>query len=129
MAESDCTGSGAQGKQSLLSEQEMLGCDSGEHSADAHFYPCCLLIAVLIAPWIPVGPVVFNQKRVGAKRKWLGRQAIWVIQDFTMYKFRSMVQNADPSVHEAYIREFVEGRARASAESGGENSSSLTIPA
>ena len=80
--------------------------------------PLFLLIAVLITLDSP-GPVVFNQKRVGAKRKRLGRQAIWVIQDFTMYKFRSMIQNADSSVHEAYIRDFVEGRARPSSESGG----------
>jgi lipopolysaccharide/colanic/teichoic acid biosynthesis glycosyltransferase len=80
--------------------------------------PLLVLIAILIRLDSP-GPVVFTQKRVGAKRQRLGRQAIWVIQDFTMYKFRSMVQNADSSVHEAYIREFVEGRAQASAESGG----------
>jgi len=81
-------------------------------------FPLLLLIAFLI--WLDSpGPVLFTQKRVGAKRNCLGRQAIWVIQDFTMYKFRSMVQNADSSVHEAYIRDFVEGRARASAESGG----------
>lgn len=80
--------------------------------------PLLLVVALLIALDSP-GPVLFNQKRVGAKRTWLGRQAVWMIQDFTMYKFRSMVQNADSSVHEAYIREFVEGRAQASAESGG----------
>ena len=80
--------------------------------------PLLLLITVLIMLDSP-GPVVFTQKRVGAKRQRLGRQAIWVIQDFTMYKFRSMIENADPSVHEAYIREFVEGRAQATAESGG----------
>src|SRR3984893_17517176 len=79
--------------------------------------PLFLLITVLIMLDSP-GPVVFTQKHVGAKRQRLGRQAIWVIRDFTMYKFRSMTQNADSSVHEAYIREFVEGRAQASAENG-----------
>lgn len=81
-------------------------------------FPLLLLIAVLIRLDSP-GPAVFTQKRVGTKRQWLGRQAIWVIQEFTMYKFRSMVQNADSSVHEAYIRDFVEGHARPSLESGG----------
>lgn len=80
--------------------------------------PLLLLIAVLI--WLDSpGTAIFTQRRVGAKRQWLGRQSIWVIQDFTLYKFRSMVKNADSSVHEAYIRDFVEGRAQASAESGG----------
>jgi lipopolysaccharide/colanic/teichoic acid biosynthesis glycosyltransferase len=77
-----------------------------------------VLIAVLIKLDSP-GPVIFTQERVGAKRQWLGRQAIWIIRNFTMYKFRSMVQNADSSVHEAYIRDFVEGRAQASPENGG----------
>ena len=80
--------------------------------------PLFLLITVLIMLDSP-GPVVFTQKRVGAKRQRLGRQAIWMIRDFTMYKFRSMTQNADSSVHEAYIREFVEGRAQATAATGG----------
>jgi lipopolysaccharide/colanic/teichoic acid biosynthesis glycosyltransferase len=75
--------------------------------------PLILVIAVLIKLDSP-GPIFFAQERVGAKRQWLGRQAVWIIQNFTMYKFRSMVQNADSSVHEAYIREFVEGRARPS---------------
>jgi lipopolysaccharide/colanic/teichoic acid biosynthesis glycosyltransferase len=80
--------------------------------------PLLLLITALIMLDSP-GAVVFTQKRVGAKRERLGRQAIWVIQDFTIYKFRSMIENADPSAHEAYIREFVEGRAQPTAESGG----------
>jgi len=79
-------------------------------------FPLILLIAVLIRLDSP-GPVLFTQERVGAKRQWLGRQAIWIIRNFTMYKFRSMVQGADSSVHEAYIREFVEGRARPSSGS------------
>src|SRR5207245_9279319 len=81
-------------------------------------FPLFLLISVLIKLDSP-GPVLFTQERVGAKRQWLGRQAIWIIRNFTMYKFRSMVQNADPSVHEAYIRDFVEGRARPASETGG----------
>ena len=80
--------------------------------------PLLLLIAFLIKLDSP-GPVFFTQERVGAKRQWLGRQAIWIIRNFTMYKFRSMVQNADSSVHEAYIRDFVEGRVVPTSESGG----------
>src|SRR5207248_4538722 len=48
-----------------------------------------------------------------------GGRAFWLVQNFTMYKFRSMVENADSSVHEAYIRDFVEGRAHPSLENGG----------
>jgi lipopolysaccharide/colanic/teichoic acid biosynthesis glycosyltransferase len=81
-------------------------------------FPLILLIAVLIKLDSP-GPVFFTQERVGAKRQWLGRQAIWIIRNFTMYKFRSMVQHADSSMHEEYIRDFVEGRVSPSPENGG----------
>jgi exopolysaccharide production protein ExoY len=81
-------------------------------------FPLMLLIAVLIK-LDSSGPVFFTQKRVGAKRQWLGRQTIWILRNFTMYKFRSMVKNADSSVHETYIRDFVEGRASRSTESSG----------
>jgi lipopolysaccharide/colanic/teichoic acid biosynthesis glycosyltransferase len=77
--------------------------------------PLLLVIAVLIKLDSP-GPIFFTQERVGAKRQLLGRQAIWSIQNFTMYKFRSMVRNADSSVHESFIRDFVEGRHRPMCE-------------
>jgi lipopolysaccharide/colanic/teichoic acid biosynthesis glycosyltransferase len=80
--------------------------------------PLIVLIIVLIK-LDSKGPAIFAQERVGAKRQWMGRQAIWIVQNFTIYKFRSMVQNADSSLHEAYIRDFVEGRAQASPETGG----------
>ena len=80
--------------------------------------PLLLLIAVLIK-LDSRGPVFFTQERVGSQREWLGRQAIWIVRNFTIYKFRSMVQNADSSVHEAYIRDFVGGQAHPSSENGG----------
>ena len=80
--------------------------------------PLLLLIAILIKLDSP-GPVIFTQERVGSERQWLGRTSLWVIRNFRMFKFRSMYQDADPAVHEAYIRDFVEGRARPSEESGG----------
>ncbi len=80
--------------------------------------PLILVIAILIS-LDSAGPIFFTQERVGARRQSMGRQAIWMIRNFTMYKFRSMVQNADSSVHEAYIKDFVEGRAQATPENGG----------
>jgi lipopolysaccharide/colanic/teichoic acid biosynthesis glycosyltransferase len=79
--------------------------------------PLLLLIALLIK-FDSEGPVFFTQERVGVKRQPLGRHAIWVIQNFSIYKFRSMTRNADNSLHEKYIRDFVEGRAKAAEESG-----------
>jgi lipopolysaccharide/colanic/teichoic acid biosynthesis glycosyltransferase len=80
--------------------------------------PALLLIALLIKLDSP-GPVIFRQERVGAQRQKLGRRAVWSARNFTFYKFRSMVQNADSSAHEAYIRDFVSGSARVSEQSGG----------
>jgi lipopolysaccharide/colanic/teichoic acid biosynthesis glycosyltransferase len=65
------------------------------------------------------GPVFFTHERVGAKRERGNRQAVWVVKNFGMHKFRSMFKNADSRVHEAYIRDFVEGRVHPSEESGG----------
>lgn len=79
--------------------------------------PVFLLIALLIK-MDSDGPVIFKQERVGAKRKWLGRQAIWIIQNFCVYKFRSMVPDADPALHETYIRDFVEGHATPDSNGG-----------
>jgi lipopolysaccharide/colanic/teichoic acid biosynthesis glycosyltransferase len=80
--------------------------------------PLLLLIALLVKLDSP-GPVIFTQERVGARRQRYGRLRFWVVRNFTFYKFRSMVRDADSSLHEAYIKEFVEGRAQPSAESGG----------
>src|SRR5207247_11395643 len=80
--------------------------------------PLFLLIAVMIKLESP-GPVCFTQERVGAKRQSAGGRAFWLVQNFTLYKFRSMVKNADSSVHEAYVRDFVEGRASPSHQNGG----------
>ncbi|PYR50124.1 MAG: UDP-phosphate galactose phosphotransferase [Acidobacteria bacterium] len=79
--------------------------------------PVMLLIAVLIKLNSP-GSVLFTQARVGAKQKRSGKGTTWKMRTFVMYKFRSMVANASPEAHQAYIREFVEGRARPSSENG-----------
>jgi lipopolysaccharide/colanic/teichoic acid biosynthesis glycosyltransferase len=80
--------------------------------------PLLLLIAILIK-LDSSGPVIFRQRRVGTRRQRLGSKVVWVIREFSIFKFRSMVHNADSSVHEAYIHDFVKGRAQTSEENGG----------
>jgi len=70
--------------------------------------PLMLIIALLIKLETP-GPVLFLQKRVGSRRRSRDGQTTWEIQDFDFFKFRSMVDHADPSVHEARIRTYIEG--------------------
>ena len=86
-----------------------------------------LVLLVLAAPLLLIialairletrGPAIFTQERMGAKRRtWHGR-AFWEPTVFRIYKFRSMVLGADPRIHEAHVKAYVDGRlARGGAE-------------
>jgi lipopolysaccharide/colanic/teichoic acid biosynthesis glycosyltransferase len=71
--------------------------------------PVMSVIAVLIK-LDSRGPVFFSQVRMGSKRRTDQQgKSSWEIQPFRVLKFRSMVNNADQSVHESHIRAFVNG--------------------
>jgi lipopolysaccharide/colanic/teichoic acid biosynthesis glycosyltransferase len=70
--------------------------------------PLFLLIALAIKLDSP-GPIFFRQERIGAKRKVVNGQTIWEVQKFRVLKFRSMVRDADESLHRAHIKMFVHG--------------------
>jgi lipopolysaccharide/colanic/teichoic acid biosynthesis glycosyltransferase len=74
--------------------------------------PLILLIGLLIKLDSP-GPVIFRQERVGSRPRWNNGRLTWEIQIFSMYKFRSMFANADQSLHQAYIQNFVKGKLEA----------------
>jgi lipopolysaccharide/colanic/teichoic acid biosynthesis glycosyltransferase len=80
--------------------------------------PLLLLIALLIKI-DSSGPVFFTHERVGARRLEVRGEVLWVIGNFRMHKFRSMVQNADSAAHEAYIRDFVKGQVQPDKGRGG----------
>ena len=71
--------------------------------------PVMAIIALLIKLTSP-GPVFFVQDRVGARRR-LDKDGrmIWEIRNFRVFKFRSMLHNADESLHKEHIRAFVNG--------------------
>ena len=71
--------------------------------------PLMSLVAVLIK-LDSRGPVLFSQERMGSRRR-TDRQGniSWDIKPFRVLKFRSMVHNADQSVHESHVRAFVSG--------------------
>jgi lipopolysaccharide/colanic/teichoic acid biosynthesis glycosyltransferase len=71
--------------------------------------PLMLFIAILIKLDTP-GPVLFVQERVGARRQSEDGRTTWKVEDFWVYKFRSMVADADQFVHLAHIKAFVAGR-------------------
>ena len=84
--------------------------------------PVLILIAILI--WLDSpGPVFFVQERVGVKRLAQGGYACWQKVTFPFVKFRTMVHNADPSLHQEYIKAFIHNDALAMAEVQGEDTS------
>ncbi len=71
--------------------------------------PIMALIAILIKLDSP-GPVLFAQERVGARPRVRNGAVEWEIRNFVILKFRTMVDNADPSLHQEHVKAFVEGR-------------------
>ena len=69
--------------------------------------PLMLLIAIIIK-LDSAGPVFFIQTRVGSQRRVTKEGLRWERKDFKFYKFRTMVHNADISIHKAYVQALIE---------------------
>jgi lipopolysaccharide/colanic/teichoic acid biosynthesis glycosyltransferase len=72
--------------------------------------PLMLLIALCIKADSP-GPVFFVQKRIGVRRRIRSGRVTWELYPFSFYKFRSMVNDADPTPHQVYFESFRLGTA------------------
>lgn len=83
------------------------------------FSPLILLIAIAIRLDSP-GPVFFVQQRVGARRIRNGKLEYWEPRLFPCYKFRTMVQNADCSIHKAYMQAYIHNDQQAMANIQGD---------
>jgi lipopolysaccharide/colanic/teichoic acid biosynthesis glycosyltransferase len=70
------------------------------------FSPIMLAIAVLIHFDSP-GPVIFTQKRVGSIRRKGSRHYYWEKTEFRCFKFRTMVNKADPTIHHDFINALI----------------------
>lgn len=70
------------------------------------------LTAALAVALTSRGPILFRQVRVGARRHLdpTTGEHVWTRCLFTVVKFRSMVVDADQSVHEEHIRRFTSGQ-------------------
>ena len=77
----------------------------------------CLIIAISSPLWIFISiaifldsprSVIFVQRRVGSRRRVQNGAAHWERVIFPCYKFRTMVANADPSIHQAYVKALIE---------------------
>ena len=71
------------------------------------FFPVMLVIAIAIFIYSP-GPIFFKQERVGARRQSYRGHSYWKRVNFQCYKFRTMKINADPSIHQAYVKALIE---------------------
>jgi lipopolysaccharide/colanic/teichoic acid biosynthesis glycosyltransferase len=69
--------------------------------------PLMLLTAIVISIYSP-GPIFFKQERVGAIRQSHKGHFYWKRVTFPCYKFRTMKIDADPSVHQAYVKALIE---------------------
>jgi lipopolysaccharide/colanic/teichoic acid biosynthesis glycosyltransferase len=69
--------------------------------------PLMLFVAIIIFIYSP-GPILFKQERVGSRRQSDGGHSSWKRVNFQCYKFRTMKIDADPSVHQAYIKALIE---------------------
>ncbi len=65
----------------------------------------CLLVCLplfvivsLVIRWESDGPAIFRQRRLGRDKR-----------AFTVHKFRTMRQEADPQVHREYVQQLIEG--------------------
>ena len=81
--------------------------------------PVMALIAVLIVMDSP-GPIIYVQKRVGARRWTREGYSYWKQNTFNFYKFRTMVNDADPAMHQAFVTAFIKGRVEPSHSDGAE---------
>jgi lipopolysaccharide/colanic/teichoic acid biosynthesis glycosyltransferase len=68
--------------------------------------PLLVIVAILIKLDSP-GPVIFKQDRVGVRRRKYNNVRYWQKNIFKCYKFRTMVCNADPTLHKAYIQALI----------------------
>jgi len=68
--------------------------------------PLMSVIAILIKLDSP-GPVFYVQERVGVRRRSQNGNSYWQQVLFRCYKFRSMVANADPAIHQAYVKALI----------------------
>ncbi len=81
--------------------------------------PIMALIAMLIAIDSP-GPIIYVQKRVGARRWHRAGYAYWKQDTFKFYKFRTMVCSADSSIHQAFVTDFIKGHVETSSSNRAE---------
>jgi lipopolysaccharide/colanic/teichoic acid biosynthesis glycosyltransferase len=68
-----------------------------------------LLIIVVAIRFDSPGPIIFAQQRLRGRRTRSDGAWVWSLDTFTLYKFRTMETNADPSFHRNYMAAYLAG--------------------
>jgi len=84
------------------------------------FSPLILIVAILIKLDSP-GPIFFSQDRVGVRRRIYNKKIYYQRSTFRCYKFRTMVCNADSSLHKSYIKALINNDCEGMAALQGED--------
>ena len=78
------------------------------------------LLPLFFICWVAIrldspGPAIFTQNRVGSR--WLKARSTvrWENTSFTLYKFRTMYEQQDQSIHRAFMRAFIKNDRNAMA--------------
>ncbi|MFW5709659.1 MAG: sugar transferase [Chloroflexota bacterium] len=89
-------------------------------------FTAALVLLIVMAPLLVTlavairldskGPALFKQQRIGARRVVRNGKVHWEAHPFTMYKFRSMRQNASSAIHEAYVKAYIKNDMSAMSE-------------
>jgi lipopolysaccharide/colanic/teichoic acid biosynthesis glycosyltransferase len=82
--------------------------------------PLVLAVAILIKLDSP-GPIFFCQDRIGIRRRVYQKTTYFQQVTFRCYKFRTMVCNADPSIHKSYIKALINNDCESMASLQGED--------
>jgi len=70
-----------------------------------------LPVFLVVAAWVLIDdgrPVFFRQQRVRGRRR---DGDTWALEPFTLFKFRTMVADADPGLHREYITAYIQSDA------------------
>lgn len=70
--------------------------------------PLLVVIATAIRLDTP-GPALFVQDRVGSRRRKVDGGYEWYVNSYRLFKFRTMVNNADPTVHRQHMAAYIAG--------------------
>lgn len=70
--------------------------------------PLMLLLMLLVKLDSP-GPAIFVQKRIGAKRRFDGKNYYWEQVPFSIYKFRTMKVDSKATIHYEFMKAYISG--------------------